>query len=282
MKARPKSAARTKRSSGSTRTATSGYSSRSARGSDDFIAHGEEAAYKLGRLIDPDAVEVRTIRLNGRTGSIQKWRNDLAAKYDFSSFDVADLSADEIAQVQREHVLDWLISNHDGHSKQFLRAKNGKVYGIDKGQLFKFLGSDKLSIDYHPNGVCGEQEPFYNTLFRAAKQGKVAVDPSTTLRYIREVERISDDDYLGLLRPYVEGRFGTDEAGKRAFYELALARKHNLRRDFEGFYSDVLGKKKFTFEDAVEAPVAGRIGKAEEQIIEDARRSGLAGQGSAH
>jgi len=248
------------------------------KGSDDFIAHGEEAAYKLGRLIDPDAVEVRTIRLNGRTGSIQKWRNDLAAKYDFSSFDVADLTADEIAQVQREHVLDWLISNHDGHAKQFLRAKNGKVYGIDKGQLFKFLGSDKLSVDYHPNGVCGEQEPFYNTLFRAVKQGKVTVDPSTTLRYIREVERISDDDYLGLLRPYVEGRFGSDEAGKRAFYELALARKHNLRRDFEGFYSDVLGKKKFTFDDAADIPVTGRVGKAEEQIIEEARILGWQGK----
>ena len=248
------------------------------KGSDDFIAHGEAAAYKLGRLIDPDTVEVRTIRLNGRTGSIQKWRNDLAAKYDFSSFDVTDLTANEIAQVQREHVLDWLISNHDGHSKQFLRAKNGKVYGIDKGQLFKFLGSDKLSIDYHPNGVCGESEPFYNTLFRAAKQGKVTVDPSTTLRYIREVERISDDDYLGLLRPYVEGRFGSDEAGKRAFYELALARKHNLRRDFEGFYSDVLGKKKFAFSEAADIPAKGRIGKAEEQIIEDARVLGWQGK----
>lgn len=191
---------------------------------DAFVAYGEEAAYKIGRLIDPDAIEVRTIRLNGRTGSIQKWRNDLAAKYDFSSFDVADLTADEIAQVQREHVLDWLISNHDGHSKQFIRAKNGKVYGIDKGQLFKFLGSDKLSVDYHPNGFCGEQEPLYNTLFRAVKQGKVTVDPSVTLRYIREVERISDDYYLSLLRPYVEGRFGTDEAGKRAFCELALAK----------------------------------------------------------
>ncbi|MBI2842696.1 MAG: minor capsid protein [Armatimonadetes bacterium] len=248
------------------------------KGSDDFIAHGEEAAYRLGRLIDPDAVEVRTIRMNGRTGSIQKWRNDLAAKYDFSSFDVADLSADEIAQVQREHVLDWLISNHDGHAKQFLRAKNGKVYGIDKGQLFKFLGSDKLSVDYHPNGVCGESEPFYNTLFRAAKQGKVTVDPSTTLRYIREVERISDDDYLGLLRPYVEGKFGSDEAGKRAFYELALARKHNLRRDFEEFYSDVLGKKRFAFDDAADIPAKGRIGKAEEKIIEDARVLGWQGK----
>ena len=248
------------------------------KASDDFIAAGEEAAYKIGRLIDADAIEVRTIRLNGRAGSIQKWRGGLAAKSDFSSFDVTELSADEIAQVQREHVLDWLIGNHDGHSKQFLRSKSGKVYGIDKAQLFKFLGSDKLSIDYHPNAAFGENEPFYNTLFRAVKQGRVTADPSVTLRYIREVERISDDDYLALIAPYVEGRFGSDAAGKRAFYELALARKHDLRRDFEGFYADVLGKKDFGFDDKVGIPAVGRIGKPEEELLEDVRRLGWQGK----
>ncbi|MCL5102764.1 MAG: phage head morphogenesis protein, partial [Armatimonadetes bacterium] len=97
-------------------------------------------------------------------------------------------------------------------------------------------------------------------------------------RYIREVERISDDDFLALIGPYVEGRFGTNAAGKRAFYELALARKHNLRRDFEGFYADVLGKKRFTFEDAVDVPVKGRIGKAEEELLEDVQRLGWQGK----
>ncbi|MCL4553272.1 MAG: minor capsid protein, partial [Candidatus Marsarchaeota archaeon] len=92
---------------------------------DAFIGHGEEVAYKIGRLIDPDAIEVRTITLNGRVGSIQKWKTNLAAKYDFSSIDVTDLSGEEIEQIQREHVIDWLISNHDGHCKQFLRAKDG-------------------------------------------------------------------------------------------------------------------------------------------------------------
>lgn len=245
---------------------------------DNFIAHGEEAAYKIGRLIDPDVMEVRTIQLNGRTGSIQRWRGGLAAKSDFSSFDVTELSADDIAQIQREHVIDWLISNHDGHSKQFLRAKDGKVYGIDKAQLFKFLGSDKLSIDYHPNGAYGESEPFYNTLFRAAKQGKVTVDPSITLRYIREVEKISDDDYLDLIRSYVDGRFAGDKLKKKAFYDLALARKHNLRNDFETFYSDILEKKNFKFEDIAEAQAVNRIGKAEEQIIDEARILGWQGK----
>ncbi|HUT54386.1 MAG TPA: minor capsid protein [bacterium] len=246
---------------------------------DEFIAQGEEAAYQIGRLIDPDAVEVRTINLNGKLGSIQKWHTDLQAKGDFSDVDPTQLTTTELEQIQREHVVDWLVSNHDGHSKQFLRARSGKVYGIDKGQLFKHLGEDKLSIDYHPNGKFGEQEPYYNTVFRAVKQGKVKADPSVTLRYIREVEKIADDDYLALLKPYADGRFGKNEAKKKAFLDLALERKRNLRRDFEGFYADVLGKKGFRFEDAAAAlPKKGRLGPAEEKLIEEVRKLGWQGK----
>ena len=111
------------------------------KGSDDsFIAHGEEAAYRIGRLIDPSAIEVRTIELNGRTGSIQKWRTDLKSDFDFRNTLPENLTTLELEQIQREHVVDWLIANHDGHSKQFIRGTDGRVYGIDKGQAFKFLG----------------------------------------------------------------------------------------------------------------------------------------------
>jgi SPP1 gp7 family putative phage head morphogenesis protein len=248
------------------------------RPGDEFIAYGEEAAYKIGRLIDPDAVEVRTIRLNGRVGSIQKWRTDLKAQLDFAGLDPAYLTTLDIEQIQREHVIDWLISNHDGHAKQFLRGRDGKVYGIDKAQLFKHLGEDRLAIDYHPNARYGEQEPFYNTLFRAVKEGRTEIDPSVTLRYIREVEKIPDEDYLAILRPYAEGRFGGDAGRKQAFYETALARKRNLRRDFESFYGDVLGQKDFRFDDVLEALPKKRLGAAEEALIEDARRLGWQGK----
>ena len=249
------------------------------RSGDDFLAHGEEAAYKIARLIDPNAIEVRAIRLNGKLGSIQKWRTDLKSEFDFSGVNPVDLTTMELEQIQREHVIDWLVSNHDGHGKQFLRAKDGKVYGIDKGQAYKFLGSDSLSIDYHPNRVHGENEPYYNTVFRQVKAGNVQVDPSVTLACIREVEKIPEEDFLAFLRSYADGRFGKDEAGKKAFLDLALARKRNLRSDFEGFYGDVLGKKGFRFDDAVAAiPKKGRLGPVEEKILADVRTLGWQGK----
>ena len=246
---------------------------------DEFVAHGEESAYLIGRLIDPDAVEVRTIRLNGRMGSIQRWRTDLQTDFDFRNTLPENLSTLELEQIQREHVIDWLVSNHDGHAKQFIRGKDGHVYGIDKGQAFKFLGKDSLSIDYHPNRACGEQEPYYNTVFRAAKGGKVRFDPAVTLRHIQEVEKISDDAYLAMLRPYAEGRFGGDQAGLKHFYDQALARKHNLRRDFEGFYGDILGDKEFSFQRlAVPAGKIKRISAGQERILQEAEALGWQGK----
>jgi len=245
---------------------------------DEFIAHGEEAAYRIGRLIDPDVIEVRTIRLNGRTGSIQKWRTDLNDDFDFRATLPENLTTLELEQVQREHVIDWLVANHDGHSKQFIRARDGHVYGIDKGQAFKFLGQDRLALDYHPNQVHGEQEPYYNTVFRAAKEGRVQFDPSATLRAIEEVEKISDEDYLAILHPYAEGRFDGDKTKVRHFYDQALERKHNLRRDFESYYRDVLNDPQFRFTQAVQPGKAKRFGPAEEALIREAEALGWQGK----
>lgn len=246
---------------------------------DEFIAHGEESAYLIGRLIDPEAVEVRTIRLDGRMGSIQRWRTDLREDFDFRNTLPENLSTLELEQIQREHVIDWLISNHDGHAKQFIRGRDGHVYGIDKGQAFKFLGQDSLSIDYHPNRACGEQEPYYNRVFRAAKEGKVRFDPAATLRHIQEVEKISDDDYLAMLRPYAEGRFRGDQTGLKHFYDQALVRKHNLRRDFEGFYGDILGDRSFTFERVAAPKGKGkRFSAGQERILAEAEALGWQGK----
>ncbi len=247
------------------------------RAGESFRAHGDEVAYRIGRLIDPEAIEVRVITLNGKIGSIQKWRTDLASQFDFRDIAPEGLSPLEVGQLQREHVIDWLISNHDAHPKQFLRTTDGRVLGIDKGQLFKYLGSDRLDLAYHPNGVCGEKEPFYNTLFRAAQQGKVPFDPAATLEAIRQVERIPDDDYLAILRPYANGRFGTNESAKKTFLDQALARKRDIRKNFEEHFSGILGQKGFRFDD-IATVAKGRLGPAEEALLRDVEDLGWQGK----
>lgn len=203
---------------------------------EEFRAHGDEVAYRIGRLIDPDSVEVRYIELEvprrGRLkGSIQKWRTDLKKEFDFRDVAVEKLTPSELEQLQREQVIDWLIANHDAHAKQFLRLKNGRLVGIDKGQLYKYLGDDKLSISYHPNHGWGEREPFYNEVMRAWSGGKIDLDLQATYRYIRRMEAVTDEAYLELLKPYAERRFLNHPLKLKHFYETALARKNSLRRD---------------------------------------------------
>jgi len=216
-----------------------------------FRAHGDEAAYKIQRLVDPDAIEVRFIELDGRAGSIQRWRTDLKSKIDFTGVDVTTITADELAQIQREHVLDWMISNHDGHAAQYVRATDGHVYGIDKGQLYKHLGEDRLSISYHPNSKYGADEPLYNTIFRAVKNGTVEVDPNEALKHIQEIEKLTDDEFLEIIDAYARGRFKRQTTARKQFLEMALERKRNLRNDFEAFYADVLDQPGFKFGDAL-------------------------------
>jgi len=262
---------------------------------EEFRALGDEVAYKIGRLIDPEAVEVRFIRLqvpgatSPKTGSIQKWRTDLKADFDFRNIPVEKMTASEIEQLQREHVVDWLISNHDAHMKQFLRTVDDKILAVDKSQLYKFLGDDKLSIDYHPNGAFGESEPFYNTLMRAWREGKIEINLQSTYRPIFEIEKLTDDAYRELLRPYAEGRFKNQKLKLKQFYETAIARKNNLRNDFEEFYTRLLQEKTgdakaiFKFETGVSGArgkelTGGRLPKDAEMWIDDINEAGWQGR----
>jgi len=237
---------------------------------DAFVARGEEMAYRVGRLIDPESVEVRFIEIDGRAGSIQRLVKSVKSEASFRDIPIAKLSPTEIEALQREHIIDWLISNHDAHAKQFVRAADGKILGIDKGQSFKFLGKDRLSISYHPNSM--EAEPIYNTLFRAYKNGEIDIDLNAAFKYIRRVEQIPDTEYLEIIRPYVEGRFGVKpSAAKDEFYRLALERKNNIRRDFEKFYNGLHKarfKAEFRFSDDVKT--VRKLSKADEALLREA------------
>ena len=222
--------------------------------SDGWIAHGEEFVYKIQRVLDPKTPEVRWINLDGQQGSIQRIIDDVDG--DFYGVDPKDLSPDDLIAIQREHVLDWLVANHDSHWKQYIRDKNGHIYGIDKGQAFKHFGDDRLDITYHPNAVYGETEPYVNTIWRAFADGtKVEVDPQNALPFIKQVEGINEEFFKDALKPYADGRFGAGSVEAKMFIEGVIERKRNIRKDFEAFYSDLTGSD-FAFIDDVAARAA--------------------------
>lgn len=229
------------------------------------MAHADEAVGLIASALRPGyAIEAKSITMDipgrGPTfGSLQKMipDKDLRGEGKFKDFKGRDLNQTplfdwEVKHLQQEQVLDWLISNHDAHQEQFLRTLGSyvgsrSVIGIDKTQAFKFLGKDELSTTYHPN----EHKQFYAAMFQNIKDGKAQFDPNNSFETIKAAEGISREDYKGMLRPYADSRFGSNETAKNTFYDMAIARKENLRADFEKFYSAQLGKK-FEFDPPVD------------------------------
>jgi len=211
--------------------------------SDAYIADADEMTYRVSRLLDPQSIEVRKVTLHGQVGTIQRMKTGVKAPKDYDGIDVTAIAPAELAQLQQHQVLDWLLSNHDAHSANFLRLQDGTVVAIDRAQAFKYFGRDKLDIGYNPNNLPEHPTTLANAIFGQVKQKKMTVDPLHTLAAIERIEGIDDAEYLALLRPYALGRPGDTEA----FLQAALARKHALRADFERFYQQVLGDKQFSF-----------------------------------
>lgn len=252
--------------------------------------HADETSYKIGRIINPDTIEVRAVTLDGTTGTIQKLETELATKSDFKGVPIQTLTMSEKNQILAEQVTDWLIGNHDSHSENFLRLKDGRILGIDKGQAYKFMGKDSLTINYSPNPV----PPMYNTLLQAAKAGAIDIDPSALLPAIRAVEAITDAEYRATLQNYAHGRFAGKPNDEEAFYKMAIARKNSIRADFEKLYADATNTPGFKFEaeqaKATKKATAAKAKKATpavddkallthvETAVEDARRVGWQGK----
>lgn len=223
---------------------------------DGFLATLDEAGSRLQAQAGLKAPDTYVVTLGGKRGSIQRM---FPAQDAFGGgFRPEDLSEMDLAQVQRQHVLDWLLSNHDGHRDQFLRLADGQLVGIDKGQAFRWFGQDRLDWGFHPNAAYGAPEPVYNTLWRAFAQGKnvelTGPDTGALADAIRDVQAISDADLKAALRPYAEqaaarGKLCLPQPSfpgvvkatvpandVEAFLDAVVARKHALADDFQALY----------------------------------------------
>ncbi len=247
-----------------------------------FRADGELAAHKIGNAVGFDVAEARvstqTIGGSRETGFMQKLyrkqdiKGELADSLRGGSF--AGVDDDIIRQVQEHQVLDWLIGNQDGHAQNFLIMKDGRVIGIDKGQAFKFMGTDSLSTTYKPADNFGEI--VYNRMWQEYSRGVIDLDLDSIDSVLRRIEALSDQDYRALIRKYADGRFA---AGARSgalgqtsansadeLVELAVNRKRNIRRDFTRFYKDNAEERGITWnpawqEEELQLVAAKKVGK---------------------
>jgi len=208
-----------------------------------FMAEAQESASKLTALIRPPGtyipVKVST-NARGEVGSIQPFLTNITG--DLSTTNPKDLTAKEKKDLLQEHVVDWVISNHDAHGANFGKTKDGGIIGLDKEQMGKFVGQDELSTSYHKN----EHIPYYNKLYNAYASGLIDLDLKDALPVIKKIEEVPDDQWESIAKKYVDSwakdQHKSDSA-KNAKLKAMMDRKHNVRKDFEQFFNKLKSKR---------------------------------------
>lgn len=200
--------------------------------------------------------------LGGYHGTIQSMFDSVDA-FPNGSFDPLKLSAEDILVMQREQIFDWLISNHDTHSAQWIRLGDGTLVGIDKGQAFKFFPKDKLDWDYIPVYPLQPDKLTYSAMWKAFVAGK-KIDLQDPTKgplgaYLDQLTAIPDAEYRALLRPYAESRVAAFGGDVEKFLDQAVARKNSLRTDFEAFWARAVKARQAT---GAPTPAATPIAKS--------------------
>ena len=221
-------------------------------------ADAEAAASEIMHKIGLPSVPVRVANLEGKKGAIQPIiPNTTNLGPQPASWTQADLDG-----IVRMHVGSWLVGDHDGNNTNVLKTDGGGIVPVDQGQAFKFMGRDRLAVDYHPNSSFGSI-PVYHTAYMAAANGGLAsgvsIRPSAAVPVIDKIESMPDEAFRDLLRSTAEEGakhqvewFGpmekrakklfsttnpTTKQVAEAFLDAAVERKKNIRKDFSAFFT---------------------------------------------
>ena len=225
-----------------------------------FLTEVDVATAKLAKKLGHPAADTYKVTLDGKEGSLQRMFPGGDAFG--AGFDPTKAPTAHILAVQKEHVLDWLFSNHDSHSANFVFDEDGNVVGIDKGQALKFFGRDELTWKTTVN----QYQPAANKLWEEWAAGKnVALnDPSKgeLKAFIDSVMSLDDNEFKEIFRSYAEaakakGALLTGSHWKHgvlkaqtiptndvdAFLDALVKRKNSLAKNFAKLHDDAKAER---------------------------------------
>lgn len=206
-----------------------------------FRAFAQEgASHVAARITDAgDYVQVRAVDIApGKAGTYQRIIPDVTEL----RTPVPRLTPSQVIDLQREHVVDWLIGNFDTSRRNFIVKSDGTIIGVDKEQAFRYItdpASKKMSLTYHPNKPYGAPEPIYNELFRAFRDGKIKLDLQATVPFLQRVETIDDATYRSFFHEYAY-RIKKTSKEAEALLDQIVARKNSLRDTYRQFYAGLM------------------------------------------
>jgi hypothetical protein len=222
-------------------------------------AAAEQAAADLFHRAGLPAVPVFAHKVSGKSGSLQP----IVPHTGTVDPHPGSWSQGDVDAMVRFHVASWMVGDHDAKPDNMLRTPGGGILAIDQGQAWKFVGRDRLDVDYHPNSSYGVSPPVYHQAYKAAKSGKLAagvkIRPEAAAPVIAAFESIGTTELRNMIRPVAEQGAAEqlpwyqpmrDSAKKRfktadptpaqiadAFVDHVVARKDRLRQDFAAFFA---------------------------------------------
>ena len=212
---------------------------------DTVISRAEEAAVRISRLLlgSERAAAAKHVTLNGKPGVLIEWiEGEVFNDYNHSDPPTKILQ-NNLSEIMRHQIVDWVVSNHDSHAGNFLVTKSGKIGGFDKGQAWKFLGKDKLDTSYKPNASKQIYLPFWQRIHN----GDIKLTDQDRKDMIAAAEEIlnrldmfSEDQFKSIVGLYASERekYGAD---KGKLLKRMWDRVQNTRSDFEQFLSQQFG-----------------------------------------
>lgn len=217
----------------------------------DFPAQLDVATSSIQQRAGLPAAETHLMDIDGGPASVQKMF-DADPAFPDNRVDLQSMDPSDVLELQKHMALDWMLSNHDAHSGNFLRDRNtGGLVGIDKGQAFKYFGQDSLSPSFgndinpplHPN------RPVYSTMLDQFARGQGQLHDPRSGDYgdfINSLQSIPDDEYRSYLAPYAESAAGVGKLSTgdpQAFLDAAVARKNSLSDDLGSLYDTVRARQ---------------------------------------
>ena len=222
-------------------------------------AAAESAASQIYQRAGVPSVGVYSRQIGGKVGSIQP----IVSGASNLSANPKTWSQSDVDAMVRLHVAAWGVGDHDANHTNVLRTPSGGLLPCDGGQAFKFFGSDRLDVDYHPNGSYGAAPPVFHQAYKAGKAGGLApgvrVRPEAALPAIKAFESIPDSQYRAMvgdvatkgvaggahwvptMRKAAQKRLGkqsvSDGEVAGEFVHQAVARKQGLRKAFAKFFA---------------------------------------------
>lgn len=226
-----------------------------------FLTELDTATAKIQSKAGLTRTGTYDITLGGKHGSIQYMYDGSVDAFPGGKFDPLKMSAADLETMQQEQIFDWMISNFDTHTGQWIRLPNGQLVSVDKGQAFKFLGKDKLTVDYTPVTPLGSDKLTYQTMWKNFVEGKIDLNDPTTGQlgaYIDQLMSIPDVEYRALMQPYVMGLPKLPSQFKTVdeMLDAMVARKHTLKSDFTKLWNDAVAAR---LKNKPSLPVPGTI-----------------------